>query len=128
MFVSFLIEVADSSGRDLASLQSFGDVLDSADRYTSQVHLDQCFFYGALTASISLDDSGFERDSFQLRDMERDVSRCCGKVAIIVTGTIALTIAATFVFLGIHEFIGLVIEQGIEGLLDTVALMSRVGD
>ena len=44
-----------------------------------------------------------------------------GCVAIIVTGTIALTIAATFVFLGIHEFIGLVIEQGIEGLLDTVA-------
>lgn len=73
VFVSFLIEVADRSGRDLGSPQSFGDVLDSADRYTSQVHLDQCFFYGALTASISLDDSGFERDSFQLRDMERDV-------------------------------------------------------
>ncbi len=52
--------------------------------------------------------------------MEHDVTRCC-KVAIIVTGTIALTIAASFVFLRIHEFLGLVIEQGIEGLLDTVA-------
>ena len=35
--------------------------------------------------------------------------------------TIAFTIAASLVFLGINEFIGFVIKQGIEGLFDTVA-------
>ena len=53
--------------------------------------------------------------------MESNIARCGRKVSVIVPRAIAFTIAASLVFLGIHEFIGFVIKQGIEGLFDTVA-------
>lgn len=62
--VSFLMEVADRSGREPGSPQSFGDALDSADRYAGQVHLEQGFLYGALAAEIPFNDSRLEPDTF----------------------------------------------------------------
>lgn len=74
MPISLLVEVADGTRRNLGAPEWFGDVLDTANRDTCQVHLDQSFFYAALAATVALDDGCLERDPLEFRHLQRDIA------------------------------------------------------
>lgn len=50
------------------------NVLDTADRDASQVHLDQSLFYTAFAATVALDDSRLEGPPFEFRHLQRDIA------------------------------------------------------
>ena len=74
MDVSFLVQLTDGGGRDLAAPQCLRDVLHPAHGNACQVHLDEGLLHAALPAAIPLDDSGFERYALEPGDMERDIA------------------------------------------------------
>lgn len=97
MNISFFVQFTDSSWRNFATPQGFDNIFYPAYRNSSKIHLDQCFFYAAFTAAITLDDSSFKRNSFQPRDVKSNFSRSGGKVPIIMPTAITLTNLITFI-------------------------------
>ena len=51
--------------------------------------------------------------------MECNITGSRRKVAVIMTGTIALAVAGALITLGVDEFVSLMIQKGVESLLDT---------
>ena len=58
--ISFLVQLTDGSGRDLAAPQCLRDVLHPAHGNACQVHLDEGLLHAALPAAVPLDDGSLE--------------------------------------------------------------------
>ena len=72
-----------------------GNVLYTPNGYARQVHLNEGFLHAAL--AIPLNKGSIKGDPFELWYLERDVSRSGGKVAVVVSATVALARFVTFV-------------------------------
>jgi len=82
--IGFLVQLTDGGRRYLAAPQGLSNILHTAHRDAGEVHLNEGFLHTALPAAIPLNDGCFERDTFEARYMERDVSGGSGKVPVIV--------------------------------------------
>ena len=70
VLIRFLAEVADGFRGNFASPESLIDVLNTTNRNTGQVHLNQGFFYGTVTALIALDDGSFKLNALKFGSFE----------------------------------------------------------
>ena len=94
--VGFLIQFTNGSWRHLAAPQGFGDILHSAHGNSSEVHLNECFFYTALAAAVTLNSGCFKGNALEARNVECDGSGD-GEAPVIVAAVEALTGLVTFV-------------------------------
>ena len=90
MHIRFLIQITDGGSRHTATPKSFRNIFHAPDRNVGEIHLDQGFFDRAFTAAVALNDCGFKRDTFQLRDIQRYLSGCGCQLAAVVSRTVPL--------------------------------------
>ena len=86
--ISFLVQLADGGGRNLAAPQRLRDVLHPAHGNARQVHLDERLLHAALPAAIPLDDGCLEGHAFEPRHVERNVTGGRGEIAVIVAAMV----------------------------------------
>ena len=84
--VDLLVQLADRRGADLRTPQRLGDVLHSAYRHASKVHLDQGLLDRGLPATVALDDRRLECLLAQLRHLELHLAGLCLQLALIAAG------------------------------------------
>jgi aspartate aminotransferase len=73
----------------------------------------------SLTAAVTLDDGGLKLNAFEFGNMECNITGSRRKVAVIMTGTIALAVAGALITFGIDELVGFMLQKGIESLFNT---------
>ena len=115
--IRFLVQLADSGGRDLATPQGLGDVLYAPDGYAGQIHLNECLFHTALPAAIPLNDGSLKGDSLELRHLEGDIPGSGGEVAVIVAAAVALALFVALISGRLGQFLRLGLQQLVERFL-----------
>jgi hypothetical protein len=119
--VDLLVQLADRTGADPGAPQGLGDVLDAAGGHAGQVHLDQSLLHRGLAAAVAFDDGRLERQIAQLRHVQLHLTGLGLELAGVVAGAGVEPVGGALVTLGAAEFVGLGVEEGIEGLLHGVA-------
>ena len=115
--VCFLIQLTDGGGRYLAAPEGLSDILNTPDRYASQVHLDEGFFHAAFPTAILLDDSCFKGDSFEFRYFEGNISGSGGEITAVMAAAGALTLLIALIPGRLGQSLCLSFQQLVEGLL-----------
>ena len=90
--------VADAAaGRDTAKREFLHPLFTKQTDPLSLIHiyLNESFFYAAFPAAIPLYDGGFERNAFEFRYLERDISGCGGEIAAVVPAAVTLALFLT---------------------------------
>src|SRR6185437_67588 len=98
--------------------QRFGDVLNSAHRYSRQVHLHQSLLDRALASFIPLDNRSLKRQSTQLRYPHLHLAGLALELALIVASSAIYLIRRPLVTLCPADMVCLRIQQPVQRLLD----------
>lgn len=100
------------------SPQGLADVLDAPRGHAGQIHLDYGFLDAGLAPFVALDDGGREAHSLELGHTERGLARRRGEPALVVPGAVRHPRVGALVWVRAHELVGLLVEHGVDGLLD----------
>ena len=95
------------------------DVLNKLGDSNGSLTYDGKAVGGRQTATVTLDDGGLKLNAFELGNMECNITGSRRKVAVIMTGTIALAVAGALITLGVDELVGFMLQKGIESLFNT---------
>ena len=98
--------------------QGLADVLDAPRGHAGQMHLDDGLLDAGLAPFVALDDGGRETHSFELGHSERDLARRRGEPALAVPGAVRRPLVGALVRTRAREPVGLLVEHGVDGLLD----------
>ena len=105
---SLVVEIGDRAGGDARAPQDLADVLDAARGHPGQVHLDDGLLDAGLAPLVALDDGGGEAHALELGHLDRDLARRRDESALV--GSLVRARA--------DELVGLLVEHGVDGLLD----------
>ena len=67
---------------------------------------------------MALDDGGGEAHALEYRHLGRDLARGRGEAALVVAGAVSGALVGALVGPGADELVGLLVEHGVDGLLD----------
>lgn len=109
-----LVEVRDRAGRHARAPDNLADVLDAPRAHAGEVHLHDGLLDRDLAALVALDDRHGEPGTLKFGHRELDAPRGRRKTALVIPGAVGLA-------LGVHEQIGLLVEQGVDRVLDRLA-------
>ena len=121
MHIRFLIQITDGGSRHPTAPKGFRNILHTPDRNTGEIHLDQGFLNRAFTAAVALNDGGFKRDTFQLRDIQRYLSGCGCQLAAVVSRTVPLPRFGALIFCRTRQFLCFLVQQRIQRFLHAVS-------
>ena len=113
-----VVEIGDRAGGDARAPQDLADVLDAARGHPGQAHLDDGLLDAGLAPFVALDDGGGEAHALELGHLERDLARRRGESALVVPGAVRRALVGSLVRARAHELVGLLVEHGVDGLLD----------
>ena len=114
------IGVNDDGYREVIgrALQDLADVLDAARGHPGQMHLDDGLLDAGFAPLVALDDRGGEAHPLELWHLERDLARRRGESALLAPGAVRRPIVSSLVRSRAHKLVGLLVEHGVDGLLD----------
>ena len=115
---SLVVEIGDRAGGDARAPQDLADVLDAARGHPGQVHLDDGLLDAGLAPLVALDDGGGEAHALELGHLDRDLARRRGESALVVPGAVRRALVGSLVRARAHKLVGLLVEHGVDGLLD----------
>ena len=113
-----VVGVRHGVGGDARALQDLADVLDAARGHPGQMHLDDGLLDAGFAPLVALDDRGGEAHPLELWHLERDLARRRGESALLAPGAVRRPIVSSLVRSRAHKLVGLLVEHGVDGLLD----------
>ena len=115
--VGLLIQLADRGWRHLAAPERFGNVLHAPNGDAGKVHLNERFFYAALSAAIPFDDGRLEGNPLEARHIQCNVAGGRGKVSAVMAASVAQALLAALVLGGLSQLLGLSLQQTVQRFL-----------
>ena len=113
-----VVEIRHGADGDARAPQDLADVPDAARGRPGQIHLDDGLLDASLAPLVALDDRGGEAHPLELWHLERDLARRRGESALVVPGAVRRPIVGSLVRSRAHKLVGLLVEHGVDGLLD----------
>lgn len=83
-----------------------------------QAHLADGLLNAGLAPLVALDDRRGEAHALELGHLEHDLARRRGESALVVPGAVRRALVGALVGPGADELVGLLVEHGVDGLLD----------
>ena len=113
-----LVEVGDGALGHGRAPEDLARVLDPARGDAGQARLHHGLLHRALAPTVALDDLGREGRAPELGDAQLELPGTRDQPAPVVAAAVGLALVGSLVAPGVHELVGLLVEQRVDGLLD----------
>ena len=113
-----LVEVRDGALGHRRAPQNLAHVLDAPGRDAGQVHLHHGLLDAGLAPPVPLDDLRGEGRAAQLGDVQLHLAGADDQPPLVVAAAIRLPLVGALVAPCVHQLVGLLVEQRVDGLLD----------
>ena len=106
-----VVEVGNGARRHAGAPQNLAYVLDAPGGHAGEVHLDDGLPGAGLAPAVALDHGRLERGAAKLGHVELHLARRRGQLSLVAARPVGLAVGRALVALGVHELVGLFLEE-----------------